>query len=93
MHITRHSTLTPRGVARLLVRGIRASVAPPHQQVEVERLVEYLQDLAVSRANEAELPGQTTDATGRAQGDAAWLDTLATELEAASLPSHNAQTH
>ena len=93
MRITRQSALTACGVARLMVRAIRASYAPPYQQAEMERLAEYLQDLAVSRANEAELPGQTTDATGRAQGDAAWLDTLATELEAASLPSHSAQTH
>jgi hypothetical protein len=91
MRIKRQNALTACGVARLLVRAIRANYAPPHQQAEMERLVEYLQDLAVSRANEAELPGQTTDATGRAQGDAAWLDTLATELEAASLPSHIAK--
>jgi hypothetical protein len=50
-------------------------------------LTEYLQDLAVSRANDAEVPGQAMDAAGCAQGDAAWLDTLASELEAASHPS------
>jgi hypothetical protein len=92
MHITRHSTLTPRGVARLLVRGIRASFAPPHQQAEMERLAEYLQDLAVSRANDTELPGQTRDATSRAQGDANWLDALAIEIEAASPSSPSAPT-
>jgi hypothetical protein len=73
--------LTPHGVARLLGRGVRASFAPEHQEAEVERLVEYLQDLAVSRANEAELPGGTSAAAARASSDAEWLETIACGLQ------------
>jgi hypothetical protein len=93
MHITRTRTLTPCGVARLFARGIQASYAPENQQMELERLVEYLQDLAVSRNNDAELPSATAPSIRRAQADAEWFDRLATELEVISSPSRNTNTN
>jgi len=76
------SGLTPRGFARLLMRGIQASFAPEHQQTEAERLVEYLQDLVVSRATEAELPDATVASISQARRDAQWLDAIAGDLAA-----------
>jgi len=73
--------LTATGIARVLARGIKANYAPENQRAEVERLVEYLQDLAMSRGMDAEL----TKASGersRAENDADVLDGIATELEA-----------
>jgi len=73
--------LTATGIARVLARGIKANYAPENQRAEVERLVEYLQDLAMSRGMDAEL----TKASGersRAENDAVVLDGIATELEA-----------
>ena len=81
MAITRRNTLTPHGIARLLAQGIQASFAPQHQQAEVERLVEYLQDLAVSRANDGELPGCPLTSVAQAKRDADWLEAMADELQ------------
>ena len=39
------NVLTPRGVARVLFRGLRANFAPEHQAAETNRLGDYLQDL------------------------------------------------
>lgn len=84
MAITGKNTLTPCGVAGLLARAVRANFAPEHQQAEVEHLVEYLQDLGVSRANEGELPNSPSMSIAQARRDAAWLDAIAGELEAMS---------
>jgi hypothetical protein len=80
---TKHNALTPVGVANLLVRGISANFAPDHQKVERERMVEYLQDLAMSRSQEAEFPDTTTTSAARAKQDASWLGQIAGALEAA----------
>jgi hypothetical protein len=75
------NALTPYGVARLLARGIRANFAPQNQRAEVQRLVEYLQDMGMSRADEAELPGTTVMAAARASSDAGWLEAIASQLQ------------
>ena len=80
---TKPNALTPVGVANLLACGISANFAPDHQKVERERMVEYLQDLAMSRAQEAEFPGTTAVFAARAKQDASWLDQIAGALEAA----------
>ena len=87
MHPTK--PLTPRGVARVLFRGLRANFAPEHQAAETNRLVDYLQDLAMSRATEAELPGCPPAAARQAEHDADWLDAMAGELEELGRPSPN----
>jgi len=73
--------LTTTGIARILARGIKANFIPKSQRAEIERLVEYLQDLAMSRAMEAELT-QGRGERQRAEDDADFLDDLAGELEA-----------
>ncbi len=77
-------TLTVHGVAQVLFRGIRANFAPEHQAAEAERLVEYLQDLAMSRAADAELPGCSMADARQAERDADWLDKVASELDIAT---------
>ena len=84
-----NNVLTPRGVARILVRGLRANFAPEHQTAETYRLVDYLQDLAMSRATEAELPGCPPVAARQAERDADWLDAITNELEERGQPSPN----
>ena len=84
MNTTRHRTLTPRGIARLMARGIRANFAPEHQPAEIERLVEYLQDLAMSRGMDSELPNVAAASAKQAAEDAGWLDAMAGELEGIS---------
>ena len=81
MHPT--NVLTPYGFARLLFRGIQANFAPDHQKAERERMVEYLQDLAMSRAGEAEFPGATSASAARANQDASWLGQIAGAMKAA----------
>jgi hypothetical protein len=81
MITTKHNTMTPCGFARLLARGIEASYPPEKKTAEIERLVEYLQDLAVSRSMHAELPGYGTAQHKRAAQDAEWLDAIASHLE------------
>ena len=74
-------TLTMTGIARVLARGIKANFNPENQRAEIDRLVEYLQDLAMSRGMNAEM----ADAWGerqRAENDADLLDAIASELEA-----------
>ena len=79
----RHANvLTAHGFAGVLARGIQANFAPTHQAAEIDRLVEYLQDLAMSRAMETELPGYPATAAAQAKRDADWLETLAGQLEA-----------
>jgi hypothetical protein len=73
----RPRVLTPTGIARLLTRGIEDTYTPEYQQAEIGRLVEYLQELAVSRARRAELANDP-----RSEGDADFLDAIACELEA-----------
>jgi hypothetical protein len=73
--------LTTKGFARVLARGIRANFSPEHQQTEIGRLVEYLQDLAMSRGRDAELAAISGEQT-RADNDASVLDDIAAELEA-----------
>jgi hypothetical protein len=73
--------LTTTGIARILARGIKANFNPDNQQTEIARVVEYLQDLAMSRAMEAELT-QGRGERQRAEGNADFLDDLASELEA-----------
>jgi len=73
--------LTTTGIARILARGIKANFNPDKQQAEIGRMVEYLQDLAMSRAMDAELT-QERGERQRAEGDADFLDDLASELEA-----------
>ena len=72
--------LTVAGIARMLARGIRANYAPDNQQAEIERLVEYLQNLAMSRAMDADLTENQHDQR-RAENDGNLLDAIACELE------------
>ena len=74
-------TLTMTGIARVLARGIKANFNPESQQAEIERLVEYLQDLAMSRGMNAEM-GDNWGERQRAENDAGILDAIASELEA-----------
>jgi hypothetical protein len=76
------TTLTATGIARVLARGIKANFAPENQRAEIDRLVEYLQDLAMSRGMHAEMAEAWGDRQ-RAENDADILDRIATELEAA----------
>jgi hypothetical protein len=73
--------LTTRGIARVLARGIKANFNPESQRAEIERLVEYLQDLATSRGMHAELI-QSRGERQQAENDADILDAIASELEA-----------
>ena len=76
----RPRTLTARGFARLLERGIRANFIPERQNAELLRLTELISDLAMSRENEAEiLPGANQR---QAHEEAVWLGAVAAELEA-----------
>ena len=72
--------LTTTGIARVLARGIRANYAPENQHSEIERLVEYLQDLAMSRGMHAEWIDGTRERQ-QAENDADLLDAIACELE------------
>lgn len=92
MHTTPQSALTPSGVARLLARAIRATYSSDYQPTELENLVDHLNTLAFSRSRDANLPEQTADAVRQAQGDAAWLDALAGELEGAFRSANNIHT-
>ena len=81
MITTRHNTMTARGFARLLARGIEASYTPEAKPAEIQRLVEYLQDMAVSRSIYADLPGYGSVDRKQAEQDAEWLDAIACHLE------------
>lgn len=48
---------TARGVARSIIRGVKANFAPENRQAELERIVEFFQDLAMSLEMTADLPG------------------------------------
>ena len=72
--------LTTTGIARILARGIKANFNPDTQNAEIGRLVEYLQDLAMSRAMVAELT-EVRDEYRRAEDDADFLDDLASKLD------------
>ena len=74
------TTLTATGIARVLARGIKANFAPENQRAEIDRLVEYLQDLAMSRGMHAEM-AETWGDRQRAENDADILDAIASELE------------
>jgi hypothetical protein len=82
MTIARNSTLTPHGIARVLIRGIRANFAPENQKPEIDRLIEYLDDLAMSRGTDGELPNSSPAASARAEHDAAWLEAIADAIDA-----------
>ena len=77
------NVLTAHGFARVLARGIKANFTPTHQAAEIDRLVEYIEDLAMSRAMETELPGCPATVAAQAKRDADWLEALAGQLEAA----------
>jgi hypothetical protein len=81
MITTRRKTMTALGFARLLTRGIEANYTPETKPAEIQRLVEYLQDLAVSRSTDAELPGYGSVDRKQAEQDAEWLDAIACYLE------------
>jgi hypothetical protein len=81
MTSTRTETMTAYGFARLLARGIEASYTPEAKPAEVQRLVEYLEDLAISRSIYADLPGGGAAERKRAERDARWLDAIACHLE------------
>lgn len=71
-------TLTPRGVAGILVRGIRANFAPENWISETDKLVDLLLDLAMARGSDGELAsGQRAKS---AKNDAEWLDAIANDL-------------
>ena len=89
MTTTNHRTLTSRGVARLLLRGIQANFAPENQPAEVARLVEYLQDLAMARGMMAMLPDTASPQVQQANDDAMWLDAVACELDDIPCPHHS----
>ena len=74
-------TLTPTGIARVLARGIKDNFNPESQRAETQRLVEYLQDLAMSRGMRAEMAEAWGDRQ-RAENDAELLDAIACELDA-----------
>lgn len=46
---------TLRGVARSIIRGVKANFAPENQQAELERLAELFQDMAMSCEMEADM--------------------------------------
>jgi hypothetical protein len=73
-------TLTATGFARVLARGIKANFNPENQRAEIDRLVEYLQDLAMSRGMHAELMDSTRERQ-QAENDADLLDAIACRLE------------
>jgi hypothetical protein len=66
---------TPRGVASILARGIRANFAPPNQSSQFDHLVDLFHDMAMSRSMDGENQGDHW-----AQTDAQWLEELADEL-------------
>jgi hypothetical protein len=68
--------LTPVGVARILIRGIRANFAPDSQEAETEKMVELFHDMAMARDADGE-----TGPDRLAASDAIWLDAIAGELE------------
>ena len=73
--------LTMTGVARVLARGIKANFNPESQRAETQRLVEYLQDLAMSLGTHAELAAPRGKCQ-QAEDDADLLDAIASELDA-----------
>ncbi len=76
---TRARTLTARGLARLIERGIRANFTPENQDAEIRRLAELFEELAMSRAMDAELPNPSSRQRQASQ-DADWLGAIAGEL-------------
>jgi len=79
MSATRHKVMTPTGVARVIERGIRACFASDHQNAEISRLAELLDELAISRGADAEHSGREIECR-RAENDAHWLDAIAGSL-------------
>ena len=79
MPTARHRTLTARGIARIIQRGIRANFAPECQETELCRLAELFDDMAMSRAMDAE-HAVTAVEHRKAEDDANWLDAIANEL-------------
>lgn len=47
---------TTRGIARSIIRGVKANFAPENQEAELEKIVELFQDLAMSLEMTADLP-------------------------------------
>jgi hypothetical protein len=80
-HVMKTMRLTTTGIARILARGIKSHFNPERQQAEIERLVNLLQDLAMSRALES-ADIHTRNEHRRAESDAAILERLASELAA-----------
>ena len=75
---SKRRTLTPRGVAGILARGIRANFAPENWVSETDKLVELLLDLTMARSAEGELANGHCEAS--AKHDADWLDAIAGDL-------------
>ena len=76
-------TLTAIGFARVIVRAVRANFAPEAQEAEIERLAQLFDDMAVSRAMDAELTDLVAEQK-QAEIDADILDAVAAELEQAA---------
>jgi hypothetical protein len=72
---------TPRGFAKLLARGIRANFAPENQKAEIDKLAELFHDMAMSRDMYGGLPQCNSLEARLAISDAAWLESIAGELE------------
>ena len=80
---SKRRTITPRGVAGILARGIRANFAPENWVSETDKLVEFLLDLAMARGSEEEIgSAQSWFNSNRdvAKSDAEWLDAIASDL-------------
>jgi hypothetical protein len=75
----RPHTMTPRGVAALLVRGIRASFAPEKQEAEIERLAEYLRDMVFAQTMHDSQDGPAS--RKQTERDAEWLNAIAHQIE------------
>jgi len=76
--VSKRRTLTPRGIAGILARGIRANFAPENWISETDKLVELLLDLAMARGSEGELANGRSEEL--AKNDAEWLDAIAGDL-------------
>jgi hypothetical protein len=79
---TRKQTLTtPQGFAQLIVRGVRANFAPEYQRIELDKLVNLFNDMAMSRGMKAELKQTAKTEAKLAQSDELWLGAIADELD------------
>lgn len=68
--------LTPVGVARILVRGVKENFVPQEHKQRLEELSEMLWDMACSLDTHAEYVGDLG-----LRLDADWLDAMADEID------------